>query len=89
MAKVFLAIPATSGSSERMWSRSGKILSANSVSLKPNVTSATIFVAESAEVLRKHYDEVVKGVNYLTPLYLPEAWKKDSAADVDVGQDLF
>ena len=48
-----------------------------------------MFVAENAEVLRKHYNKVVKGVKDPTPLYLPEAGKKASAADVDVGQDLF
>ena len=48
-----------------------------------------MFVAEHAEVPRKHYGEVVKGVKDPARLYLPEAGKKDSAADVHVGQDLF
>ena len=89
MAKAFLAIPATSASSERMWSRSGKIFSAKTASLKANVTSAIMFVAENAEVLRKHYDQIVETVNDPVPFYLPKAGKHASAATLDVGQDLF
>ena len=64
-------------------------LSAKTARLKPNVTSATMFVAENAEVLRKHYKQIVKTVNILTPLYLSEAGKQVSPAGVDVHQDLF
>ena len=89
MAKAFLAILATPASSERMWSRGGKILSAKAASLKANVASATMFVAENAEVLRKQYEQIVETVNNIVPLYLLETGKKASAANVDVGQDLF
>ena len=37
----------------------------------------------------KHYERIVKTVNYPTPLKLPEAAKQASAEGVDVGQDLF
>ena len=57
--------------------------------LKANVTSATMFVAENAEVIRKHYEQIVETVNNPVPLYLPEAGKKASVANVDVYQDLF
>ena len=57
--------------------------------LKANVTSATMFVAGNAEVLRKHYEQIVETVNNQVPLYLPEAGKQASAANIDVGQDLF
>ena len=89
MAKAFLAIPATSAFSERMWSRSVNILSAKTARLKANVTSATMFVAENTEVLRKHYEQIVETDDNPVPLYLPEAWKQASAATLDVGQDLF
>jgi hypothetical protein len=46
-------------------------------------------VAENAEVLGKHYKEVVKEVKDPTPLYLTKAGKQASIADVDVGQDHF
>jgi demethoxyubiquinone hydroxylase (CLK1/Coq7/Cat5 family) len=72
-----------------MWSRSGKILSAKTARLKTNVTSTTMFVAENAEVVRKHYEQIVETVDNPVPLYLPEAGKQASAATLDVGQDLF
>ena len=57
--------------------------------LKANVTSATMFVAENAEVLRKHYEQIVETVDDPVPLYLPKAGKQALAATLDVGQDLF
>ena len=72
-----------------MWSRSGKILSTKTARLNANVTSATMFVAENAEVLRKHYDQIVENVGDPVPFYLSEAGKQASAATLDVGQDLF
>ena len=48
-----------------------------------------MFVAENAEVLRKHYDQIVENVDDLVPFYLPEAGKQALAATLDVGQDLF
>ena len=36
-------------------------------------------VTENDEVLRKHYEKIVKTVNDPTPLYLPEAGKQASA----------
>ena len=63
-AKTFLAILATLASSERMRSFSGKkIFSANAASLKPNISLATMFIADNTEVLRKHYEEILNTVN--------------------------
>ena len=53
------------------------------------LTIFTMFVAENAEVLRKHYDQIVETVNDPVPFYLPKAGKQASAATLDVGQDLF
>ena len=89
MAKASLAMPASFTSSERMWSCSGKILSARTARLKTNNMLATIFVAENAKVQRKDYEEIVKRVNNPTSLYLPEAGTQASAVGTDVGQDLF
>ena len=75
MAKVFLAISSTLASSERMWSRSGKILSAKTARPKANVTLVTMFVAENAEVFRKHYEQIVETVSDPVTLYLPEGGK--------------
>ena len=57
--------------------------------LKANVTSATMFVAGNAEVLRKHYEQIVETVDDQIPLYLPKAGKQALAATLDVGQRLF
>ena len=56
--------------------------------LSSAVTSATVFVGENEEILREHYDEVVKGISNLTPLYLPES-KQEKKECVDVGQNIF
>lgn len=45
-----------------------------------------MFVAEKTVLPRKHYEDVVKGVKNLTPLYLPEAKKEANITDVDVRQ---
>ena len=58
--------------------------------LKNAVTSASMFVSENGEALRKHYKEVVKtsrGENY-APLFLSEV-VEEVKKKVDVGQDLF
>ena len=89
MTKAFLEIPATSASLERMRRRSGKILLAKTVRLKTNVTLASMFLAETAEVLRMYYKQIVETFNNPVPLDLTEAGKRASAANVDVGQDLF
>ena len=47
-----------------------------------------MFIAENAEVLRKHYDQIVETVNDPVPFYLPKAGKQASATTLDVGQDL-
>ena len=54
--------------------------------LKVNVTSATMFVAENVEVLKKHYEQIVETVDDPD---LPKAGKQALAATLDVGQDLF
>ena len=37
--------------------------------LKANVTSATMFVAENAEVLRKHYEQILETLSDPVLLY--------------------
>ena len=86
--KAFLAIPATSASLERMWYCS-RTFYGKTASSKPTVTLATMFVVENAEVLRKHYDQILETSNDPVPFYLQKAGKQASAATLDVGQDLF
>ena len=90
VAVVFLAIPATSAPSERIWSRAAGVLTTKRANLDPEVASGMMFVKENLEVLRKHYTTLTeKDVNALSlelsglPLP-PTDWK-----DLDVGQDVF
>ena len=88
VSNIFLAIPATSAPSERMWSRGAGVLTAKRNRLAAEITSSTMFLKENMEILRKHYKEVVKGVKDPVPLYLPELVQADETK-VDVGGDLF
>jgi hypothetical protein len=58
VAKPFLACPATLAPSERIWACSGGVVTNTRTKLKNAVTSASMFVSENQEVLRKHYKEV-------------------------------
>ena len=55
LARMFLAIPATSAPSERIWSRVSRILCLQRASLKPEVAQRMMFVKENLHILRKHY----------------------------------
>ena len=90
LAKHFLAIPATSVPSEKIWSHSVGVATAKQSRLGASITSGTMFVKENEEILRKHYERVLSGVNgpSSAPLYLPVDMEK-SKEDIGVGQDLF
>ena len=89
MAKAFLAIPATSAPSERIWSRVALILTTKRANLDPEVASGMMFVRENLEILRKHYDELTKDDLDMLSLELSGLpfpyvdWKK-----MDAGQDM-
>ena len=88
LAQMFLAIPATSAPSERMWNRGAGVITAKRNRLAAEITSCTMFLKENVEILRKHYEEVVKGVKDPVPLYLPELVEAKETK-VDVGADVF
>ena len=88
LAQMFLAIPATSAPSERMWNRGASVLTAKRNRLAAEVTSSTMFLKENVEILRKHYEEVVKGVKGPVPLYLHELVEAKETK-VDVGGNVF
>ena len=91
LAERFLAIPATSGSSERIWKRGDGVITDERSRLKSEVASGTVFLQENENVLRKHYATVAKTTKgaKLAPLYLPENEASKPAGEVVVGQDLF
>lgn len=96
LARLCLAIPATSAPSERIWSRAARILTLKRARLKEDaVVARMMFVRENIRFLRKHYVELAKAerdanlhdlieyeMEYLPPLHGNE--KEDG---IDVGQD--
>lgn len=58
MARQYLAIPATSAPSERVWSRASNILNSRRANLTEEVLQRMMFVKENTRLLRKHYREL-------------------------------
>ena len=90
VAASFLAVPATSSPSEKIWSRAAQVLTIKRSKLDSEIASGIMFLKENAEVMKKHYDAVTKNMKNPVPLYLPElpADSKDND-EIDVGQDDF
>ena len=55
LAIEYLAIPATSAPSERIWSRLADMLSIRCSLMNPEITSLMMFIWETAAILHKHY----------------------------------
>lgn len=60
LALVYLAIPATSAPSERVFRRAGRILTMKRASLSPDIAQRMMFIKENANLLHKHYDTVAR-----------------------------
>ena len=60
LAATFLAIPATSAPSERVWSRAARILTAKRNRMKQDVTQAMMFCRENKNLLHKHFALLAK-----------------------------
>lgn len=60
LAHVYLAIPATSAPSERVWSRASRILMYKRSVMKPEVAQGMMFVMENSQVLHKHYQDIAR-----------------------------
>jgi hypothetical protein len=63
LAKRYLAIPATSAPSERIFSRAGRIISMRRASLSADITERMLYIKENMELLHKHYDTVAQDEN--------------------------
>ena len=80
LAYVYLAFPATSALSERIWSRAVRILTCKCFKLKPEVTQSMMLLKENAHMVRKHYSEIApayrnKDLTHLVSIeleFLPE-----------------
>jgi hypothetical protein len=95
LARVFLAIPAISAPSERIWSRAARMLSLRRARLKDKLVSRMMFVKENAKFLRKHYcalakQEMEPHLHHMIELelqYLPPLKEEQEEITLDVGKD--
>lgn len=89
LAKIFLAIPATSAPSERIWSRSAGVLTSRRANLDEGITSGIIFLKENSQVLRTYWEEVTKDMEDALSLEhcgIPLLDDDDNGEEIDVGQ---
>jgi hypothetical protein len=56
----YLAVPATSAPSERIWSPAARVLTVKRNRMKEDVTVAMMYCRENKHILHKHYMEIVK-----------------------------
>ena len=56
----YLAVPATSAPSERIWSRAARVLTVKRNRMKEDVTAAMMYCRENKHILHKHYTEIAK-----------------------------
>ena len=60
LAVKYLAIPATSAPSERIWSRAARVLTVKRNRMSEEVTSAMMYCRENRELLHKYYAEIAR-----------------------------
>jgi hypothetical protein len=98
LAIIFLAIPASSAPSERIWSQAALVLTVKRNNLDEDVSGGIIFVKQNLKLLRKYYKVVTKDVENALPLEfsgLPDiddvvgTVGKEVVEEIDVGQDMF
>ena len=81
LAMRYLAIPATSAASERVWSRASRIISMKRARLSLEVVERIMFVRENNWILHKYYEEITG--KKVKDVYLPVLEKDDA----DIGQN--
>ena len=96
LAVKYLAIPATSAPSERIWSRAARVLTVKQNRMSEEVTSAMMYCRENRELLHKYYAEIarermhpddhhlIKRQQALLPTFENE---DDADSKIDVGVD--
>jgi hypothetical protein len=96
LAVKYLAIPATSAPSERIWSQAARVLTAKRNRMSEEVTSAIMYCRENRELLHKYYEEMAKERMHRDDYHLIEKHKallptfeheKDAESKIDVGVD--
>jgi len=56
----YLAVPATSAPSERIWSQAARVLTVKRNRTKGDVTAAMMYCRENKHIIHKYYTEIVK-----------------------------
>ena len=56
----YLAVPATSAPSERIWSRAARVLTVKRNRMKEDVTAAMMYCRENKHILHKHFTKIGK-----------------------------
>ena len=96
LARLFLAIPATSAPSERIWSRAARILTLKRARLKEELVERMMYVRENIRYLRKHYVELTKAereahlhdlIQYELEYFPPLNVVSEDEDELDVGQE--
>ncbi len=94
IAHKYLAIPATSAPSERVWSHLARIVSLRRAHLSDDLVGRMMYLKENLLFLQKHYHllrkkETLKDLHHLVDLefnYLI-AMDEDDEEDIDVGKN--
>lgn len=97
LAVKYLAIPATSAPSERIWSRAARVLTVKRNRMSEDVTSAIMYCKENRELLHKYYAAIAKERMHHEDHHLIEKHKallptfeneEDSGSEIDEGLDV-
>jgi hypothetical protein len=95
LARLYLAVPATSVALKRIWSRASRILTLKRANLKAKVSQRMMFIMENLSVLHKYYGSLAKRdttedkyfLIKLEKTYLPPLREGDGDDHIDVGQN--
>ncbi len=97
LAVKYLAIPATSAPSGRIWSQAARVLTVKRNRMSEKVTSAIMYCRENREPLHKYYVEIAKERMHPNDYHLIEHHKallpmfendKDDESNIDIGVDV-
>jgi hypothetical protein len=95
LAHLYLAVPATSAPSERIWSRALRVLTLKRTNLKAKVSQRMMFIMENLIGLHKYYRSLAKHdttedkyfLIKLEKTHLPPLGGGDGDDHIDVGQN--
>ena len=82
LARAFLAIPATSAASERIWSRASQVLSIRRSRMDPELAQRIMYTRENNRLLHMYYEELTE--KPVADAYLPPSPLRDT--ETDIGQ---